>query len=84
MALCKYTWYPSFLLQEELDEVLEADQWLRVSAEAHRLSRTFDDPLKLLKQGLVFLLVGTSNGYVAVIDKTSLLPLCSLKVSVPH
>ena len=44
--------------------------------------RGSEDPLKREKEGMVFLLAGTAGGHVAVLDRTSLLPLCSVKVRV--
>ena len=61
--------------------MLDGDQWLRLSVEAHKINRTYDDPLKTLKKGMVFLLAGSATGYIAVIDRETLLPLCSIKVS---
>lgn len=57
-------------LQEEIAELLEFDKWLGVTLEARQLSRhrqAEKDPLQGMKEGESFLLVGTTEGCVAVL-----------------
>lgn len=62
--------------------MLESDRWLSVSLEAHNLSHhrqmTEEDPLALLKKGKSLLLVGTSRGYLAILNPLTGKVLCSI------
>lgn len=66
--------------QEEIEELLARDHWLCVAVEAKELTRGREDPLAREKKGQNFLLAGTSDGYLAVLDQTSGRSLFSLKV----
>ena len=66
--------------QEEIDELLAQDRWLSVEVEAKELFHYRKDPLARERKGQNFLLGGTSDGYLAVLDQACGTSLFSLKV----
>jgi len=67
--------------QEEVEDLLSNDRWLAMSIEgSSRLGRrnTEDDVLTSLKQGVSFLLAGTSRGYLAILDPRTGEVVCSV------